>query len=112
MVVALVAVSSGMAVNATEVSAIETTEEDRKGGRGGGGRGGRRSGGTVYRGGTGYHGPYTSTGLMYPNEHDDRKFKKKCNRFVNWLKRLFNKKIKKCPKKGEEEEEKTLRRRA
>eukprot|EP00644_Phytophthora_capsici_P019043 jgi/Phyca11/21924/fgenesh1_pg.PHYCAscaffold_222_\ len=33
------------------------------------------------------------------------KKKKKCNRFTNWFKRLFNKDIKKCPKKGEEEDD-------
>jgi hypothetical protein len=104
VVVALVAVSSGIAVTANEI------EEERRGGVGhaisGGhlGGGGDTGGGTGTGGGTVY-GTHTSIGLMYPNGHSASKTKKKCNRFTNWFKRLFDKSIKKCPKKGEEDTE-------
>ncbi|KAG6612033.1 uncharacterized protein IUM83_17447 [Phytophthora cinnamomi] len=84
-------------------------EEERKGG---GGRGGGRGGGgrSTSRGTSPrVYGPYTSIGLMYPNELSHRKTKKKCNRFTNWWKRLFDKSVKKCPKKGEEEGTRRLR---
>ncbi|KAG1696896.1 hypothetical protein DVH05_017804 [Phytophthora capsici] len=57
-------------------------------------------GGHVYPGGYVYgahRGAHSGSGTY--------KKKKKCNRFTNWFKRLFNKDIKKCPKKGEEEYE-------
>ncbi|KAE8980451.1 hypothetical protein PR003_g24324 [Phytophthora rubi] len=90
-------------VAARELSGKEEAldEEDRKRGGGGGGRGGGR--GTTTRGQI--HGTHTSIGLMYPNHLSHRKTKKKCNRFKNWWQRLFDKSVKKCPKKGEEEEE-------
>ncbi|KAG7388993.1 hypothetical protein PHYPSEUDO_011456 [Phytophthora pseudosyringae] len=65
-------------------------------------------GDTTYGGGRVY-GTHTSIGLMNTNSVSDRKTKKKCNRFTNWFKRLFNKNVKKCPKKDEEEVTRRLR---
>ncbi|KAE8984704.1 hypothetical protein PF005_g20942 [Phytophthora fragariae] len=80
----------------------EALEEERKGGRGGGG-GGRGGGrGTTTRGQI--HGTHTSIGLMYPNHLSHRKTK--CDEVKNWWQSLFDKSVKKCPKKdGEDEEE-------
>ncbi|KAF1776559.1 hypothetical protein GQ600_9792 [Phytophthora cactorum] len=88
---------------ATRELSDQDSDEDRKGGRGGGGGSGwRRSGGggrwTTYY----YGGGNPSLGLMNTNGVTRYK-EKKCNRFTNWFKRLFNKKIKKCPKKKEED---------
>ncbi|KAG2781213.1 hypothetical protein PC116_g30594, partial [Phytophthora cactorum] len=65
---------------ATRELSDQDSDEDRKGGRGGN----------------------PSLGLMNTNGVTRYK-EKKCNRFTNWFKRLFNKKIKKCPKKKEED---------
>ncbi|KAF1776555.1 hypothetical protein GQ600_1640 [Phytophthora cactorum] len=98
---------------ATRELSDQDSDEDRKGGRGevvveaevvvGWRRSGwRRSGGggrwTTYY----YGGGNPSLGLMNTNGVTRYK-EKKCNRFTNWFKRLFNKKIKKCPKKKEED---------
>ncbi|KAL3659227.1 hypothetical protein V7S43_015805 [Phytophthora oleae] len=115
----------------------EELEERRGGGgHGGGGHGGGGhgvSGGHAVSGGDGVSGGHATTttgggdttttgggyvyrgGYVYGTHngaHSDsgsRKKKKKCNRFTNWFKRLFNKNIKKCPKKGEEEDTRRLR---
>ncbi|EGZ07923.1 hypothetical protein PHYSODRAFT_355973 [Phytophthora sojae] len=90
-----------------ELSVDDATAKEEERGKRGGGGGGRptSTGGQI-------HGTHTSIGLMYPNELSRRKYKKKCNRFTNWWKRLFDKSVKKCPKKGEgDEEEETLTRR-
>ncbi|KAG3198351.1 hypothetical protein PC129_g24378 [Phytophthora cactorum] len=85
------------------------------GGGGGGGHGVAGGGGHVTTGGVGdgggggytatggghVYGTHTSTGLMNTNGVTHYK-EKKCNRFTNWWKRLFNKQIPKCPKKKEE----------
>ncbi|KAG7388992.1 hypothetical protein PHYPSEUDO_011455 [Phytophthora pseudosyringae] len=73
-------------------------DEERKNGGGRGGRG-TKSRGTTTRGRI--YGTHTSIGLMNTNSVSHRKTNK-CNRFTNWFKRLFNKKIKKCPKEDEE----------
>ncbi|KAF4046950.1 hypothetical protein GN244_ATG00598 [Phytophthora infestans] len=94
-----------------ELSGHESDEDRRGGGRGGGGRGGGGGGrggrGTSTRG-TGrrnyyyYGGGNPSIGLWNTNGVTRHK-EKKCNRFTNWFKRLFNKSIPKCPKKKEKE---------
>ncbi|KAG3067103.1 hypothetical protein PI124_g20579 [Phytophthora idaei] len=58
----------------------QDSDEERRGGRGGN----------------------PSLGLMNTNGVTRYK-EKKCNRFTNWFKQLFNKKVKKCPKKEEED---------
>ncbi|KAL3659194.1 hypothetical protein V7S43_015772 [Phytophthora oleae] len=132
-VVALAVVSNGTPASANEITTVTTvkssliqdaaTSSDNKatreltdlegdeerqgggrGGRGGGGRGTSRGtgGGTGYTGGYGYtYGTHTNIGFMNTNRISERH--KKCNRFVNWFKRLFNKNIKKCPKKKDED---------
>ncbi|KAG7388989.1 hypothetical protein PHYPSEUDO_011452 [Phytophthora pseudosyringae] len=64
-------------------------------------------GDTTYGGGNVY-GTHTSVGLMNTNSVSGRTTKK-CNRFTNWFKRLFNKNVEKCPKKDEEEVTRRLR---
>ncbi|ETP40888.1 hypothetical protein F442_11841 [Phytophthora nicotianae P10297] len=47
-------------------------------------------------------GANSNTGSMNTNGVADQK-EEKCDRFVNWFKRLFDKSIKKCPKEVEED---------
>ncbi|OWZ15717.1 hypothetical protein PHMEG_00010587, partial [Phytophthora megakarya] len=53
------------------------------------------------------YGTHTSIGLMNTNSVTHKE--KKCNRFTNWWKRLFDRSIKKCPKEKNEDEERRLR---
>ncbi|KAG6948115.1 hypothetical protein JG688_00015240 [Phytophthora aleatoria] len=127
----VVAVSRGISANANEITRATTAKstlihdavpslqvatrelsdedaalEERRGvaagghARGGGGGGG---GGHVTTGGDGGGG--VTTGGLNTNGVTHYK-EKKCNRILNWWKRLFSDKIKKCP---EEEEEDTRR---
>ncbi|KAG3067106.1 hypothetical protein PI125_g23717 [Phytophthora idaei] len=93
-----------------ELSDEDAALEERRGGGGGGGHGVAGGGGHVTTGGVGdggggytatggghVYGTHTSTGLMNTNGVTHYK-EKKCNRFTNWWKRLFNKNIPKCPK--------------
>ncbi|EEY67419.1 uncharacterized protein PITG_22742 [Phytophthora infestans T30-4] len=89
--------------------------EERRGGGGGGGGGGGVGGGAghITTGGisggdttatTGGGDTASEGGDVYgTNDVVTRHKKKNCNRFTNWLKRLFDKSIPKCPKKNQED---------
>ncbi|ETN14435.1 hypothetical protein PPTG_22122 [Phytophthora nicotianae INRA-310] len=100
-----------------ELSDDDAALEERRGGGGGGGGGGQGVGGgaghittggieggdsTTTTGGGGISRPNTSIGLMNTNGVTSHK-EKKCNRFFNWWRRLFDKSIPKCPKKTKED---------
>ncbi|OWZ15718.1 hypothetical protein PHMEG_00010588 [Phytophthora megakarya] len=128
LVATLMVVSSSVTATAKEIGATDDTvisdhvgtrdltgvdgesEERASGGRGGGGRGGGRgtSRGTSGGGNVGpVYTTHTSIGLMNTNRITSRE--KKCNRFTNWLRRLFDKSIPKCPKKKKSKKKDTRR---
>ncbi|KAG1696889.1 hypothetical protein DVH05_017797 [Phytophthora capsici] len=78
-----------------ELTGLDEDEEERGRG-GGGGRGGKRGG---RRSTGGYYG--TNTHLGFWNTNHISESNKECIEFVNWVKRRFNKNIKKCPNKEE-----------